>query len=120
MAAAGVSVMVSSYPSPLYDECLPQWRTRTFQVMTRGGVRTEQLWFSFPASSVHWASFAGENFTERQRIKRKAARWSEKYRALAPAERLAVLAALLECEQVAESVPGAIVDPGYVGLPCHF
>lgn len=98
LAGQGVAVMLSGYPSALYDELLPGWRTLTFQVMTRGGVRTEKLWCSFPASSVHWASFAGETFTERQRIKRKAHRWSEKYRALPPGERLAVLAALLACD----------------------
>jgi DNA adenine methylase len=110
LASLGVSVMVSGYPSVLYDQMLPMWRTREFQVMTRGGVRTEKLWLSFPASSVHWATFAGSTFTERQRIKRKAQRWAENYRALAPAERIAVLAAMLECEQ-----PGSIAASGYAG-----
>ncbi len=32
------SVMISGYP----------WRSVTFQVMTRGGVRTEQLWMNYP------------------------------------------------------------------------
>lgn len=127
LAARGVAVMVSGYPSALYDRLLPDWRTREFQVMTRGGVRTEKLWLSFPACSVHWASFAGENFTERQRIKRKAQRWAENYRALAPAERLAVLAAMLECEEpgpiaASDCAPGktdvtmvaAIAASGYV------
>ncbi len=42
------------------------------------------------------ASFAGVDFTDRQRIKRKAARWAAHYRALPAGERLAVLAALRE------------------------
>ncbi len=91
--------MLSGYPSKLYDDLLPNWRTIEFQVMSRGGVRTEKLWLSFAESSVHWATFAGYNFTDRQRIKRKAQRWAENYRMLPAGERLAVLAALLACEQ---------------------
>ncbi len=108
LASTGVAVMISGYPSALYDRLLAGWRTREFQVMTRGGVRTEKLWMSFPAGSVHWARFAGATFTERQRIKRKAQRWAEKYRALSPAEQVAVLAAMLDDTQ-----PGSIVAPSY-------
>lgn len=90
------AVMLSGYPSALYDELVGDWRRLTFQAMTRGGVRTECLWMNFPAGAVHWASFAGRNFTDRQRIKRKAARWAAKFGALPPAERTAVLAAILD------------------------
>jgi DNA adenine methylase len=90
------AVILSGYPSELYDSLLSDWKSCEFQVMTRGGVRTEKLWFNFVPSHVHWATFAGEDFTDRQRIKRKALRWAENYRALPPGERLAVLAALLE------------------------
>lgn len=99
LAASGVFVMLSGYPSRLYDDLLPDWRTVEFQVMSRGGVRTEKLWLSFKPTSAHWATFAGRNFTDRQRIKRKAQRWAENYRMLPAAERVAVLAALLECEK---------------------
>lgn len=98
LAASGIYVMLSGYPSALYDELLPDWRTIEFQVMSRGGVRTEKLWLSFEQNSAHWATFAGKDFTDRQRIKRKAKRWAENYRLLPTAERLAVLSALLECE----------------------
>lgn len=89
------SVILSGYPSNLYDELLPDWRTYEFQAMTRGGPRTEKLWLNYTASAVHWATFAGVDFTDRQRIKRKAARWAANYRALSLGERLAVLSALL-------------------------
>lgn len=90
--------MFSGYPSGLYDQLLPAWRTLQFQVMSRGGVRTEKLWMNYELDAVHWASFAGRDFTDRQRIKRKAARWASHYERLPPGERLAVLAALLEVE----------------------
>jgi site-specific DNA-adenine methylase len=89
------AVMISSYPSALYDELLGDWRVIRFQAMTRGGPRTEELRLNFPAGEVQWARFAGRTFGERQRIKRKAARWARMYRQLPAGERLAVLAALL-------------------------
>ena len=46
---------------------------------------------------VHWASHAGR-LTDRQRIKRKAASWGRRYRALPRAERLAVLASVMAVE----------------------
>ena len=91
-------VILSGYPSALYDELLVGWRSLELQVMNQGGVRTEKLWFNFAVDRVHWASYAGKNFTDRQRIKRKAANWGKRYQALPQAERLAVLAAMMGVE----------------------
>ena len=91
-------VILSGYPSALYDEQLAGWRTLELQVMNQAGVRTEQLWFNFTPQRLFWASFAGKNFTDRQRIKRKADNWAQRYQAMPPAERLAVLAALMAVE----------------------
>jgi len=96
LAREGAAVIVSGYPSRLYDELYAGWDTREFQAMTRGGVRTEKLWFNFEPGAAHWSTFAGRDFTDRQRIKRKAARWAARFAAMPPAERQAVLAALLE------------------------
>lgn len=92
------AVILSSYPNPLYDELVGDWRQIRFQGMTRGGPRTEGLWLNFPAGDVAWSTYAGRNFTDRQRIKRKAANWAAFYRAMPPGERMAVLAALLAVE----------------------
>jgi len=92
------AVILSGYPSALYDEQLTDWQQLELQVMNQAGVRTEKLWFNFTADRVHWATCAGKNFTDRQRIKRKAAGWGRRYQALPPAERLAVLAALMAVE----------------------
>ena len=91
-------VILSGYPSALYDERLSGWRRLELQVMNQGGVRTEKLWFNFTPDRVHWVRCAGKNFTDRQRIKRKAANWGKNYRALPRAERLAVSAAMLAVE----------------------
>lgn len=92
------AVAISGYPSAFYDGELHGWRTLEFQVMTRGGVRTEKLWMNYQADAAFWASYAGSGFTDRQRIKRKAARWAANYRALTAGERIAVLAAMLDVE----------------------
>ena len=91
-------VMLSGYPSALYDEWLAGWQSLELQVMNQAGVRTEKVWFNFTVERVHWASYAGKNHTDRQRIKRKAENWGRRYRALPPGERLAVLAALMAAE----------------------
>ena len=69
-------VMVSGYPSTLYEEA-PSGAGAAFewQVMNQDGVRTEKLWFNFAPERLHWARYAGKNFTDRQRIKRKAQSW---------------------------------------------
>lgn len=91
-------VILSGYPSELYSELLPDWRTLEFQVMTRGGVRTEKLWMNFTAGAAYSAVFAGVDYIDRQRIKRKAERWALKYQQLPPAERLAILSEMLKDE----------------------
>jgi site-specific DNA-adenine methylase len=91
-------VMISGYPSALYDELLDGWRNLELQVMNQDGVRTEKIWFNFTVDRLHWASYAGKNFTHRQSVKRKAANWGRRYKALPRAERLAVLAAMMAVE----------------------
>ena len=98
LKALPCSVILSGYSSRLYDELLGDWRTLELQVMNQGGVRTEKLWFNFTPDRVHWPRYAGKNFTDRQRIKRKAENWAKRYQALPPAERLAVLSSLMAVE----------------------
>lgn len=91
----GVKIMLSGYPNALYDDTLTEWRSHKFRVMTRGGVRTEKIWMNYEADSAHWSTYAGKNFTERQRIKRKAARWAKNFHALEEGEKIAILAAMM-------------------------
>ncbi len=92
-------VILSGYPSFMYDNFLGDWNTIELQAMTWGGPRTEKLWFNYSIDRLHWASFAGKNFTDRQRIKRKAQGWGKRYQALPKAERLAVLATIMAVEE---------------------
>ena len=91
-------VILSGYCSALYEQWLTGWQSLTLQVMNQAGVRTEKVWFNFTLDRVHWASYAGSNHTDRQRIKRKAQSWGRRYLELPPGERQAVLAALMAVE----------------------
>jgi site-specific DNA-adenine methylase len=95
-------VMLSGYPSSLYDEWLGDWRSVELQVMNQAGVRTEKIWFNFEPGRPHWHSYTGKNRTDRQRIKRKAESWARQYREMPPGERLAVLAGIMSVEAKAE------------------
>jgi site-specific DNA-adenine methylase len=92
------NIILSGYPSSLYDNHLKGWQTMELQVMNQGGVRTEKLWFNFTIDRVHWVSCSGKNFTHRQCIKRKAETWGRRYKEMPRDERLAVLAAMMEAE----------------------
>lgn len=91
-------VMVSGYPSELYDRMLHDWGSVSVQVMNQAGVVTEKVWFNFEPGVPHWHSCAGRDFTDRQRIRRKAERWARRYREMSPGERLAVMAGLMAVE----------------------
>ena len=91
-------VILSGYPSVLYDEHLTGWCSLELQVMNQAGVRTEKVWFNFTPDRVHWARHAGCNHTHRQTIKRRAESWARRYAAMPPAERLAVLSGLMAVE----------------------
>ena len=97
-AEKGVFIIVSGYDNELYKRMLNGWWRKDFQSMTRGGVRTETIWCSFVPSEIHYHKYAGENYTDRQRIKRKAEGWANRYSKLPYAERQAVMAAMLSVE----------------------
>lgn len=101
-------VMISGYLSALYKTVLDEWRVSTFWTVNRRGKRVQEwCWMNYAAGGkLHDSRFVGNNFTDRQRIKRKAARWRNKYAALPSFERQAVLESLL-------AVPAAIDKPDF-------
>lgn len=98
-------VMISGYPSALYEYALPKergWHRHELETITRGGtMRTEVLWCNFSAEDLSpWmARSAGTNFRMRERIKRKRERWTKNFRRLGADERGAILSALVSAEQ---------------------
>lgn len=69
-------VMISGYRSDLYDEYLSHFHRIDYQTMTRQGMVEECLWMNFePPIQLHDYSHLGENYRERERIKKKKARF---------------------------------------------
>ena len=91
-------VMISGYWSELYARELSGWRTVSFNAVVRSGeVRREWLWMNYPEPlALHDYTYLGENYRERERIKRKARRWRERFRGLDRLERRAILWGLRE------------------------
>lgn len=89
-------VMISGYWTKLYAEKLAGWNSTTFQAVTRSGrVATEWLWFNFPVPvALHDYRYLGNNFRERERIKRKKLRWANRLSTMPVLERRALMAVL--------------------------
>lgn len=110
-------VMVSGYWSALYAQALQSWQSIRFEVMTRGGtIATEWLWYNFqPPSSLHDYRYLGQNFRERERIKRKTQRWKARLLKMPTLERQALLTALtavnLELSSSDAAMPAATPKP---------
>lgn len=99
-------VAISGYYSPLYAEQLPGWRTSTFWTVNRAGKRVQEwLWMNYPTPlALHDYRFLGRDFRERERIKRKKARWTARLRTMPALERYALLDAL-------SSLGGSSISP---------
>ncbi|PHS25479.1 MAG: DNA methylase [Robiginitomaculum sp.] len=96
LKALECDMILSGYPSALYDEMLDDWRKTEFQAMTRGGVRTECLWMNYAQYKPFWHTIAGENSAERWRISKKSKRWGHRLARLPDAEKMACFAACCE------------------------
>jgi DNA adenine methylase len=89
-------VMISGYWSSLYARMLEGWNSISFEAMTRGGhTATEWLWFNFaPPLELHDYRYLGENFRERERIKRKRLRWAARLERMPVLEKQSLLWAM--------------------------
>jgi DNA adenine methylase len=91
-------VIISGYYSEMYASVLDDWKSTQFQAVTRGGtLATEWLWYNYPTPTVlHDYSYLGENYRERERIKRKKRAWVNRLAKMPRLERQALLAAFNE------------------------
>ncbi len=104
-----VPFALSGYRSAMYDDAAARcgWRRVDYRAMTRRGPAIESLWMNYPAPArIADSSYAGSSFRERQRIKRKAARWVERFSALPDLERQAILEQLARAGIVAPDAGG--------------
>ena len=95
-------VMISGYRSSLYDAILQGWRRVEKQVTLRGGIKAvECLWMNYPEPvALHDYQYLGDNFRERERLKRIRHRWKERLARMPILERCALAAALAETGDV--------------------
>ena len=100
LASLPCAVMVSGYDSELYRLTLEHrhgWRRHEFMAHTRRGMRREVVWFNFePPAELHDPRYVGDNYRERERIKRKRERWRRRFAAMPPGERQTIMEALLD------------------------
>lgn len=98
LAKLPCDVMISGYRSELYDDMLRGWHSETIEAMTRGGsMATEVIWMNYPPpKQLHDYRYLGDNYRERERIKKKKTRWAQRWAAMDRLERLAILAAIEE------------------------
>lgn len=92
------NVMVSGYWSELYADWLKDWRTISFPSVTRGGtVATEWLWMNYPKpTALHDYRYLGNNYRERERLKRIRVNMVNKIKRMDELERLMLSAAIAE------------------------
>jgi len=77
-------------------------------VVRSGDTREEWLWMNYPEPiALHDYSYLGDNFRERERIKRKVSRWKAKLEKMDVLERRAILMAIQSAGSIAtKSEPG--------------
>lgn len=100
---SGVRVMISGYHSKLYASALKGWTLITFGSMTRRGMALEHLWMNFADPlELHDYRYLGEDYRERERIRKKVTRWTAKLEGMPKLERQALMAALSHVDLTAE------------------
>lgn len=80
-------VMISGYRSPLYEAMLQEWKSLDFKSITRGGMVTDTIWMNYELRELHETTYLGGDFREREKLKRKAKRWTARFKAMSDQER---------------------------------
>ena len=96
------SVALSGYPSSLYKLMAPGWRTITYQTVNRAGKAVKEwLWMNYAEPmELHDYRYLGNNFRERERLKRIKTRWVARLRRMEKLERYAVLSSIAEYSEM--------------------
>ena len=91
--------MISSYRNKIYDTMLEHWNTVTFQTRTHRYTATEIVYFNYEVpKKLHDYRYIGDDYHERQRIKRKIRRWTKKLISMESRERHAIIEAVKSYE----------------------
>lgn len=88
------NVMISGYDSELYNRMLSEWRKVSFTGVSRAGATTEVVWMNFDEPlELHDYKFLGDDYRQRENIKRKKQRWINRLQNMKIQERYAFLSA---------------------------
>jgi site-specific DNA-adenine methylase len=88
-------VMISGYETELYQEVLKDWHSFSFESVTWHGTATEWVWMNYSAPvALHDYRYLGNNFRERERIKKMSKNWVSRLLIMPVLERQALLYAI--------------------------
>jgi site-specific DNA-adenine methylase len=98
-------VAISGYWSSLYNSILAHWRAISFNTTNRAGdVVTEWLWMNYPEpKALHDYRYLGDNFRQRERLKRIRTNWTNRLANMDQLERYMLTAAIAEYSETAAS-----------------
>ena len=85
-------VMLSGYDNELYQRALSRWNRIAFRAKTHADVREESVWLNFDIpSQLHDSSHYGNDFREREVVKRRRSRLQSRIERLSPIEQHSLL-----------------------------
>ena len=91
LTAVPCRVMISGYPSALYERYLGGWSTHRFRARTHVETKEEWVWFNYSKPSVlHDDRYFGENFREREVIRRRQDRLRHRIDRLSVTEKVSL------------------------------
>jgi len=84
-------ILLSGYDNDLYHQELSEWSKYEFTAKAHNGIRKESIWYNYPQpTKLHDPRYMGENFRERQNIKRRIDRLKQKIGNLSLPEQSAI------------------------------
>ena len=120
LQAIPADIMISGYPSALYDDILRKWRKLTFTARTRRGMAIECIWMNYPEPVLlHDYRYLGRSFREREKIRRRQARWKKRWVMMSPLERAALLEAMEDLHRCALTSAMPAVGRPSLNRPLH-
>jgi DNA adenine methylase len=88
-------IMLSGYESALYIDYLKGWHAQCYTVGCHHGTAVEWVWMNYPSPvELHDYRHLGNNFREREKLKKRATKWARRLQAMPVLERQALLIAL--------------------------
>ena len=80
-------VMLSGYDNELYQRALSKWNRIGFRAKTHAGIREESVWVNFDIPlQLHDSSHFGNDFREREVVRRRRTRLQSRIERLSPIE----------------------------------